>query len=363
MDLTTTILLDGLTFPECPRWHEGALWFSDVHAHTIIRMTPDGRAQRVIENAHQPAGLGWLPNGDLLYVRMVDRTLVRVAQPPFEESPGRPPAESSDTGDVAQPSVEESPGRPAVQSSDKTVPDSEAKDGSPPPVEASPARPPANGHDTMIADLTHLEPVQLNDMTVDHSGRAYIGGFGFDINKGDPFATSSIYLLDLRDGARAPSPANSADTTSAPTTPQIAAGNMRFPNGMVVTPDGRTLIAAETVGRSLTAFDIDARGALTNRREWAALPVFPDGICLDAENAVWVASPTTGECLRVREGGEITDKVKAHARGVYACMLGGESGRTLYLCTANTTGPELAQGISTGWIEQVEVEVPHAGLP
>ncbi|HLB23441.1 MAG TPA: SMP-30/gluconolactonase/LRE family protein, partial [Dehalococcoidia bacterium] len=210
MDLTTTILLDGLTFPECPRWHEGALWFSDVHAHTIIRMTPDGRAQRVIENAHQPAGLGWLPNGALLYVRMVDRTLVRV-----DGVRAPSPAESSDTGDVAQPPFEESPGRPAVLSSDKTVPESGAKDGSPPPFEESPGRPPANGHDTIIADLTHLEPVQLNDMTVDRSGRAYIGGFGFDINKGDPFATSSIYLVDLRDGARAPSPANSADTTSA----------------------------------------------------------------------------------------------------------------------------------------------------
>ncbi|MBI5289637.1 MAG: SMP-30/gluconolactonase/LRE family protein, partial [Chloroflexi bacterium] len=133
----------------------------------------------------------------------------------------------------------------------------------------------------------------------------------------------------------------SRDTHPAPIQPQIAAGNMRFPNGMAITPDGRTLIAAETVGRCLTAFDITANGALTNRREWAALPGFPDGICLDAENAVWVASPTTGECLRVREGGEVTHKVKSRARGVYACMLGGEAARTLYLCTANTTGPEL----------------------
>jgi len=319
MDLTTDILLDGLTFPECPRWHDGALWFSDVHAHTIIRMTGDGRARRIVENARQPAGLGWLPNGDLLYVRMVDRVLVQVAQPVSPVS-----------------------GPPAVQSGDATL---------------------SRNSERIIADLTHIEPVQLNDMTVDTSGRAYIGGFGFDINKGDPFATSSIYMVDVRDGARAPSPAKSGDTHPAPTPPTVAAGNMRFPNGMVVTPDGRTLIAAETVGRCLTAFDITDQGALTNRREWAALPIFPDGICLDAENAVWVASPTTGECLRVREGGGITHNVKAHARGVYACMLGGETGRTLYLCTSNTTGPELTQGISTGWIEQAEAEVPHAGLP
>lgn len=282
MNLTTNILLDSLTFPECPRWHDGALWFSDVHAHTIIRMTANGHAERIVENARQPAGLGWLPNGDLLYARMVDRTLVRRTPP---------------------------------------------------------------GDESIVADLSALEAVQINDMVVSAEGRAYIGGFGFDINKGDQLALSSIMLVQP-DG-----------------TASIAAADMRFPNGMVITPDGKTLIAAETVGRCLTAFDIADDGTLHKRREWAALPVFPDGICLDAENAVWVASPTTSECLRVREGGEITHTVKSQAKGVYACMLGGPHGTTLYLCTANTTGPELAQGISTGWIETVEAEIPHAGLP
>lgn len=290
MQTTTDVLLGGLTFPECPRWHHGALWFSDVHAHAIIRMTPDGGAGQVVENARQPAGIGWLPNGDLVYARMVDRTLVRRT---------------------------------------------------------------AAGGETIVADLTALEHVQINDMTVSAEGRAYIGGFGFDINKGEQFATSSIMLVDLSGGARAPSPAN----------PVVAAANMRFPNGMVITPDGKTMVAAETVGRCLTAFDIIEDGTLSGRREWAALPVFPDGICLDAENAIWVASPTTGECLRVREGGEITHTIKSKAKGVYACMLGGPHGTTLYLCTAHTTGPELAQGISTGWIEAVEAEIPHAGLP
>ena len=132
---------------------------------------------------------------------------------------------------------------------------------------------------------------------------------------------------------------------------------------MVITPDGRTLIVAETIARTLTAFDIAADGALSNRREWAALPTFPDGICLDAEGAVWVAAPVTGECLRVREGGEVTDTIKVEGRGVYACMLGGDDGRTLYLCTAKTTGPELAKGISTGWLQTTRVPTPHAGLP
>ena len=303
MDSTTTIRLDGLTFPECPRWHDGALWFSDVHAHRIMRMTPDGTVEAIIEDAHQPAGLGWLPNGDLLYVRMVDRALIRVAG-----------------------------GRPS----------SPFDDGSQPPSAVTTATDSAT---EVAADLSSLEAVQVNDMTVSAEGRAYIGGFGFDINKGDPFALSSVMLVQP-DGAAS-----------------VAAGDMRFPNGMVITPDGNTLIAAETVGRCLTAFDVAKDGTLSNRREWAALNVFPDGICLDAEGAIWVASPVTGECLRVKQGGEVTNIVKAHANGVYACMLGGEDGRTLYLCTANTIGPELAQGISTGWIETVKADTPRAGLP
>ena len=280
--MTPTILLDNLTFPECPRWHDGALWFSDVHAHKIIRVDANGRAHAEIENARQPAGLGWAPDGSLLFVRMVDRTLMR-------------------------------------------------RD--------------AAGNITTVADLSALEKVQLNDMTVDARGRAYIGAFGFDINAGDKPAPASVFLVQP-DGAVS-----------------VAADNMRFPNGMVITPDGRTLIVAETVARCLTAFDIAADGTLSNRREWAPLPTFPDGICLDAEGAVWVAAPVTGECLRVREGGEVTDKVTVAGKGVYACMLGGDDGRTLYLCTAKTTGPELVKGISTGWLETVRVTVPHAGLP
>jgi sugar lactone lactonase YvrE len=294
MVATADILLEGLTFPECPRWHEGALWFSDMHANRIIRMTPDGHAETMVDDARQPAGIGWLPNGDLVYNRMVERTLVRLA---------------------------------------------------------------GDGGESIVADLSMLEAVQINDMVVSAEGHAFIGGFGFDINKGDQFVASNILMVDLSAGGRAPS----EESSRRP--PVVAAADMRFPNGMVITPDGRTFIAAETVGRCLTAFDIADDGALTNRREWAALSVFPDGICLDAEGVIWVASPLTGECLRVKQGGKVTHTVKSHAKGVYACMLGGADGRTLYLCTATTTGPELAQHVSTGWIEAVGVAVPHAGLP
>jgi sugar lactone lactonase YvrE len=244
-------------------------------------MTANGAAERVVRDAKQPAGLGWAPDGSLLYVRMVERTLIR-------------------------------------------------REGD---------------RERTVADLGQFESVQLNDMVVDARGNAYIGGFGFDINRGDQFAPASVYFVRADGEAR------------------VAASEMFFPNGMVITPDGATLIVAETVGRRLTAFDIEPDGALSNRRVWAELATFPDGICLDAEGAVWVAAPLSGECLRIRAGGGVIDKVTVPDKGVYACMLGGGDGRTLYLCTARTTGPELAQGISTGWIESVRVDVPHAARP
>ncbi len=131
----------------------------------------------------------------------------------------------------------------------------------------------------------------------------------------------------------------------------------------MITPDGRTLIVGETFAACLTAFDIVEDGSLTNRRTWAALDgAIPDGICLDAEGAVWVASPLGNELLRVREGGEVADRVTLGRLG-FACMLGGADGRTLYACTAGQTDPEVCREERNGCIEAVEVEVPRAGLP
>jgi sugar lactone lactonase YvrE len=278
----TSIVADGLVFPECPRWHEGRLWFSDVHAHAIKSLRTGGDVRVEVGDARQPAGLGWRPDGTLLFAQMAERKLARVT---------------------------------------------------------------ASGAVETVADVSALEPVQINDMVVDGRGNAYIGGFGFELNAGAQPKPANVILVR-------------ADGTASP-----AAGDMMFPNGMVITPDGATLIVAETVARRLTAFDIGDDASLSGRRVWAALDVFPAGICLDAVGAVWVASPVTGECVRVREGGEVTHRVKSHAKGVYACMLGGDDRRTLYLCTANTTGPELVQSKSTGWIESVRADVPGAGLP
>ena len=144
----------------------------------------------------------------------------------------------------------------------------------------------------------------------------------------------------------------------------VAATELMFPNGMVITPDERTLIVGETFGARLTAFDIARDGSLSNRRVFAQLEggAVPDGIALDAEGAVWVASPLTGECLRVHEGGRVSARVRGSARA-YACALGGPDRKTLFICTASTHHPVECVEKRGGKIETVNVDVPGAGWP
>ena len=279
--LTTTVLVEGLVFPECPRWHDGKLWFSDMHARRVMTVDLRGNIESILEVPGQPAGLGWLPDGRLLVVSMTDRRLLRLDPEGLIE----------------------------------------------------------------VSDLSELASYHCNDMVVDAPGRAYIGNFGFDMFSQQPFVPAAIALVDP-DG-----------------TTRIAADNMAFPNGTVITPDGRTLIVAETWAQSLTAFDIEEDGSLANRRVWAEIAdATPDGICLDRENAIWVASPLSGEVLRCREGGEITHRVRPK-RQAYACMLGGEDCRTLFVCTAEAMNPDETREMISGSIEIVQVEVPGAGLP
>jgi len=154
--------------------------------------------------------------------------------------------------------------------------------------------------------------------------------------------------------------------------PCVAADDLLFPNGTVITPDGKTLIIGETYAARLTAFDINEDATLSNRRIWAdftlnakegSVPV-PDGMCLDAEGAIWVASPTTASVIRVKEGGEILDRIPVETNA-YACMLGGEDLKTLFICTSNASGvdPEAAVKEKSGKIEIVKVDVPGAGKP
>jgi sugar lactone lactonase YvrE len=281
MAATPRVLLDGLIFPEGPRWHDGALYFSDMHGSVVWRLTPEGKARKVQEFPGHVSGLGWLPDGTMLVVSMDDRRLLRLTP---------------------------------------------------------------QGPET-AADLSSLVANPINDMVVDRKGRAYIGGFGFDLFKGEEPRTTVLLCVGTDGGVR------------------VAADDLQFPNGLIITPDGGTMIVAETLGARLTAFDIQSDGALTNRRVFAAIDgLIPDGICLDAEGAVWVAWPGSNKIVRIRDGGEIADTISLPDRHSYACMLGGGDRRDLYICTARGHMPESLQE-RAGKIEVVRVEVPGAGLP
>ncbi|MFI5314997.1 MAG: SMP-30/gluconolactonase/LRE family protein [Myxococcota bacterium] len=163
---------------------------------------------------------------------------------------------------------------------------------------------------------------------------------------GDPQRTTSLALVDPDGKAR------------------VAATDLMFPNGAVITPDEQTLIVGETFAARLTAFEIARDGSLSKRRVFAQLEggAVPDGIALDAEGAIWVASPTTGECLRVHEGGRVSRRVRGSALA-YACALGGPDRRTLFICTAETHDPIQCVSKRTGRIEVTTVDVPGAGWP
>ena len=209
----------------------------------------------------------------------------------------------------------------------------------------------SNGELSEVADLSQLATHFCNDMVVDKKGNAYVGNFGFDLHAGEPIKPTNLILV--RSGEE----------------PCEVAENVFFPNGTVITPDDKTLIVGETFASCLTAFDINEDGTLTNRRVWADLrsieegytPV-PDGICLDAEGAIWVASPSTNDVIRVQEGGTLLDKVEVD-RGAFACMLGGENGNTLFISTANDSTEEACLKERSARIEVIDVDVPRAGLP
>ena len=276
-----TTLIDGLSFPEGPRWHDGKLFFSDMHAHKVIAADLQGRTETICEVPAWPSGLGWLPDGRMLVVSMTDRRLLRLDRDGLK----------------------------------------------------------------VAADLSKLASFHCNDMVVDAKGRAYVGNFGFDLHAQATPKFAEIVMVEPNGAAR------------------VVAGEMKFPNGTVITPDGKTLIVGESTGACLTAFDIDADGSLSNRRVWAEIaPAIPDGIALDAEGAVWVASPLTDEVIRVQQGGKVTERIKT-ANHAYACMLGGPDRRTLFVLTAADSDPDKCRANPTGRIETTPVNIAGAGLP
>ncbi len=276
------IVATDIAFGEAPRWHDGAIWWSDMHGDRVQRLSASG-IETVCDVPMRPSGLGWLPDGRLLVVSMADKRVLRLE---------------------------------------------------------------ADGSLATYADLSGLVPRRLNDMIVDRQGGAYIGNFGFELDEQEAPCATVLVRVDPDGGAR------------------VVADELMFPNGMVISEDGRVLVVAETFGGRLSAFDVAEGGALSNRRVWAQLAdgAVPDGICLDAAGAIWVASPTTHVCLRVREGGEVLERIPT-GRGAYACMLGGEERRTLYVCTADSHDPARQRSERNGRIEAFTVAVPGAGLP
>ena len=212
-----------------------------------------------------------------------------------------------------------------------------------------------SGEMSVHADLSDIATFHCNDMVVDAQGRAYVGNFGFDLHR--EYASrgpASVYADHTTAKLALVSPDGSVS---------IAADDMHFPNGSVITPDGKTLIVGETLANRLTAFDIAPDGSLSGRRVWASTaPRPPDGIALDASGAIWVANPRAPECVRFAEGGEVLDMV-ATSQNCFACMLGGADGRTLFMLTAPTSMSQQAAAAPKGWVEVATVNVPHAGLP
>jgi sugar lactone lactonase YvrE len=287
--LTAEPFVSGLFFGECPRWHDGRLWYSDFFDNAVFSVSPDGERRVEVDFDGEPAGLGWLPDGRLLFNSRLERVIYR-----------REP----------------------------------------------------DGMLVQHGDLKPWATWHANDMVVASNGQAYCGNFGFDLD--------GLYDGSVKPSAIAPASLVRVDPDG---TSHEAAAGMEFPNGTVITDDDATLIIAESFGARLTAFDRAADGTLTNRRVWAALEgIAPDGICLCADGSVWVANAAAPECVRVAEGGEVLERVTT-SRNCYACMLGGDDRRTLYLVTAIDSNAAVARASRDGALEKVRTAVPGAGLP
>jgi sugar lactone lactonase YvrE len=292
-------LLEGGSFFQAPRWRNGRWWVSDFYRERVLAVDPGGNAGEVMHVPGQPSGLGWMPDGSLLVVSRHGRKVLR-----------RWP-----DGDVS-----------------------------------------------VHADLASLCRGAVNDMVVDRHGRAYAGEMGFALDHNADATTAVLIRIDP-DGLAS-----------------VAAEDMYFPNGSVITPDGRTLIVGETAGARYTAFTIEPDGSLSNRRVWAQvaptpplstlaetlakLEFGPDGCALDAEGLIWSADEIGGRCVRLAPGGEIVAEI-AMPDGLtaFACMLGGDDGRTLLICAAPDFDPVARAASHESVLLTTTVAAPHAGLP
>jgi sugar lactone lactonase YvrE len=275
MIMDTSVVVDGLSFPESPRWHEDRLYVSDMGTGQVLGVDParGETAVRVERVPGRPSGLAWDEEGCLLVVSM-----------------GRMAVYRDDGGERLTP----------------------------------------------VADLASFTGGWRNDAVRHPDGWLYVGAIG---------RPSDLVMVD---------PAGKVQTV---------ASELGAPNGLVITPDGQLLIAAEFAAQRLIAFQIAPDGTLSGQRVWAALPdgCTPDGICLDQEGAVWLAWGDTDHVLRVAEGGAVRSEVTCR-QPAFACMLGGADRRTLYICTAPGSHEDDRRQMR-GRIESVAVAVPGAGFP
>lgn len=209
----------------------------------------------------------------------------------------------------------------------------------------------ADGSLAEHADLSGLAGFHVNDLLADASGRAYVGNFGYDLH-GD------MHTRDIPTILADASAGNTVLSLVAPDgTVSVAAEDVRFPNGMVLLDEGRTLVLAETLRLQLTAFDVAHDGGLSNRRVWASTApqmTAPDGICADPQGGIWVAPALAPTVLRYAEGGTVTATVET-SQPVFACALGGGDGRTLFAMTAPESDPAVVDGKALGKIEVARV--------
>ena len=278
-----SLLVDGVDFGEGPRWHDGALWYSDFHQRSVYRVTADGARTAVYDGLDdRPSGMGWLPDGTFLVVFMTSRRVM------------------CDRGD---------------------------------------------GRLVEYADLSAIATHHCNDMIVDRHGNAYVGNFGFDLEALASFAPADLAIV-RPDGSVA-----------------VAAPHMAFPNGAVITPDDTTLIVGQSFGGDYIAFSLHDDGTLTDRRQWAEVPgSAPDGCTLDAAGGIWFSDALGSQVVRVEEGGEVTDRI-ATPMPTFACMLGGDDGRTLFVLCSPGSHPDESAGKGAGAIYTRTVEHAHAGRP
>lgn len=197
----------------------------------------------------------------------------------------------------------------------------------------------------LYADLSNLVRYNCNDLLVDQKGRAYVSNFGYDLHNGGQLQSTSLILIDESGISR------------------FIAQDLIFPNGMVINSTNTKIIVAETFACRLTSYNVNIDGSLCNRDIFVNLENgYPDGICLDQDEAVWAAIPNKNQVIRINHNGEVCQTIKTQGQP-YACMLGGNHRKTLFICTSETDNPELACKQKSGRIEIIDVDVPGNGLP